>query len=77
MLVGKDTVNVLNSDLTVDKWKTTYKDDPKIGEEVLVDVYEGQVSIEKTDEQKYLGFVLSNKGNNMANINCMKKKYTH
>ena len=26
------------------------------------------------DEQKYLGFVLSNKGDNMVNINNMKKK---
>ena len=53
--------------------ETTHKDDPVIGGEVLEDTYEGQVSIEKTHEQKYLGFVLSNKGNNMANINCMKR----
>jgi hypothetical protein len=74
MLVGKDTENALDSDLTVDKWKSNHKDDPVIGGEVLEDTYEGQVSIEKTHEQKYLGFVVSNKGNNMANINCMKKK---
>ena len=30
--------------------------------------------IEQTDEQKYLGFMISSKGNNMANINQMKKK---
>ena len=74
MLVGKDTENALNSDLTVDKWKSTYKDDPVTGGEVVEDTYEGQVSIEQTNEQKYLGFVLSNKGDNMANINSMKKK---
>ena len=42
--------------------------------EQFIEKYEGQVFIEQTDEQKYLGFMLSNKGNNMANINQMKKK---
>ena len=34
----------------------------------------GQEAIEKTEEHMYLGFVLSSIGNNMANINSMKKK---
>ena len=32
------------------------------------------VTIERTDQQKYLGFVLSSKGDNMVNINQMKMK---
>ena len=40
----------------------------------LIETYEGRVEIEKTDNQKYLGFVLSCKGDNMVNINAMKKK---
>ena len=60
----------MNSNLTVDNWKVTHDE---VTEEI-VDTYEGQISVDKTDEQKYLGFVLSNKGNNMANINSLKKK---
>ena len=30
--------------------------------------------MDKTDEQKYLGFVISSKGNNMVNIKEMKTK---
>ena len=74
MLIGKDVENVLNSNLTVDKWSSTHRDIPELGTDELVDSYEGVISIDKTDEQKYLGFVLSNKGNNMVNINHMKEK---
>ena len=74
MLVGKDTANVLYSDLTVDKWSSVHMDTTESGVDELVDIYEGQVVISRTDEQKYLGFVLSSKGDNMVNINHMKKK---
>ena len=74
MLVGKDLDNVPNSNLTVDSWKVSHIDIPGIGGDELVENYEGQVPIEKTEEQKYLGFVLSSKGNNMVNINHMKMK---
>ena len=36
--------------------------------------YSGQTEIENVTEQKYLGFVLSNTGDNMANIREIKKK---
>jgi hypothetical protein len=40
--------------------------------------FQGQIPIEKTSEQKYLCFVLSSNGNNMANINALKKEiYWH
>ena len=74
MLIAKDKEHVLNSDLTVDKWKAVHNDESEPGEDTLVDIYEGQVPIEKSDEQKYLGFVLSSKGNNMVNISHVKKK---
>jgi hypothetical protein len=73
MHVGKSE-NVLNSHLTVDHWKVTYEDIPEVGQDVLLDSFEGLISINKTDKQKYLGFVLSNKGNNMMNISHMKNK---
>ena len=57
----------------MDKWKVSHKDTEN-GEVVLIEEFDGQVKIEKTEEQRYLGFVLSSKGNNMVNIEHMKKK---
>jgi hypothetical protein len=34
----------------VDKWRGERKDDGDAGKEILVDIYEGQVAIEKTQE---------------------------
>ena len=33
----------------------------------LVEKYEGEVMMEKIDEYKYLGFIISSKGDNMIN----------
>ena len=74
MLVGKDVTNVVNANLKVDKWIVKYKENIHTGEADLEEFYCGLTDIEQTDEQKYLGFVLSNTGNNMANIREMKKK---
>ena len=74
MLIGKDTQNVINGDLEVDNWKVEYVDNFDTGEVDLVETYFGKIPISKTEEEKYLGFVLSSKGNNMANINQIKKK---
>ena len=73
MLIGKNTENIINTKLFVDKWEVTYEESDT-GEEVLVETYVGQVPIEEVEEQRYLGFVLSSQGNNMVNINSMKKK---
>ena len=74
MLVGKNTENCLNSELEVDSWKAEYKDDLDTGELELVEKCEGKIPLEKTEEHKYLGFVLSSKGDNMANIRQLKQK---
>ena len=73
MLVGKDIENVINSELMVDSWEVDYKETDN-GEDDFIESYVGQVPIDKTDEQKYLGFIISSKGDNMANIREMKKK---
>ena len=39
-----------------------------------MDEYIGEIPIGETEEQKYLGFILSSKGDNMAKINAIKKK---
>ena len=74
MLVGKDTQNVLNNELSVDKWDVKYEDDKETGEVKLVETYCGLTAIEKTEEQTYLGFVLSSTGDNMANIRKIRNK---
>ena len=74
MLVGKNVKNVINSGLVVDEWSTEYTENIHTGEAELVEKYSGQTEIESVTEQKYLGFVLSNTGDNMANIREIKKK---
>jgi hypothetical protein len=66
--------NVINSELMVDEWSVKYEENFQTGEAELVEQYCGQTGIEETTKQKYLGFVLSNTGDNMANINVLKKK---
>ena len=74
MIVGKNIKNAINNELLVDGWKETFVDNIETGECDLVDEYIGEIPIGETEEQKYLGFILSSKGDNMANINAIKKK---
>ena len=74
MVIGKDTRDVLDSDLAVDSWDVEYVDNLDTGDYDLVETFVGQTPIEETDKHKYLGFVLSNIGDNMVNIKSMKDK---
>ena len=74
MFIGKKKEHFLDRELFVDKWKVEYKDNLETNEEELVETYEGLTPIGRTSEQKYLGFVISANGDNMANINAVKKK---
>ena len=74
MLVSKNRDAVINSHLTVDKWMVEHVQNQTTGESDLIERYEGRINIEKTDKQKYLGFVLSSTGDNMVNISAMKTK---
>ena len=58
MLVGKNCANVVQSDIFVDNWKIEYEDIPDTAETKLVETFCGQIPMMKTEEQKYLGFVL-------------------
>ena len=74
MLVGKNQEQVINNALVVDGWEETYVDNHETGGTDLVDNYIGEVPISETQEQKYLGFVLSSSGNNMVNITAIRNK---
>ena len=73
MLIGKNVEKVLNSDLYVDKWEVEHRDNFVTGDTDLVETYAGQVKMGKIVEQKCLGFILSSTGDNMANIQMLKK----
>ena len=68
LIVGKNLSNMINTKLSVDKWNVNYSEND------LVETYHGRVDIEQTDQVKYLGFILSNKGSNMPHIKEIKKK---
>ena len=74
MLVGKNLKNDINSGLHVDNWSVNNVENIQTGEAELVESYTGQTEIENVTEQKYLGFVLSSTGDNMANIREIKNK---
>ena len=69
----------------VDKWKLEYHENYDYNEanrnikqlennHEITETYDGEVEMEKTEKQKYLGFILSARGDNMDNINKMKNK---
>ena len=73
MVIGKDADKTIKNPLMVDQWRVDNdiltENDEEISEE-----YAGEVIMEHTEQQKYLGFILSSKGDNMKNINEMKNK---
>ena len=74
MLIGKKPEEVINNALFVDGWKEDYVENKETGEMDLVEQYIGDVELEQVKEQKYLGFVISSEGNNLANIKAMEQK---
>jgi hypothetical protein len=74
MLICKDGKSDLNSDIMVDSWVTSYEENIQTGEIKLIENFSGLTKIEQTRTQKYLGFIISSSGNNMANIDYIKKK---
>ena len=74
MFVGKRRNSFLDGQLFVDKWDVVFEDNPETGNEELIETHAGQTPIGNTQEQKYLGFVLSGRGDNMANIKAIRNK---
>ena len=67
MMIGKNPKHVLNSELSVDTWLLEQKENRETGNIELVETYTGPKEISNCSEQKYLGFVISSTGDNMAN----------
>ena len=66
MLIGKNKDVIINNQL--------HEENEYTGEADLKEIYSGKTLIERTEEYTYLGFVISNIGDNMANIRQLKNK---
>ena len=71
MPISKASESVLKSELLY-SWSVQYEDNSQTGDTNIVETHMGLTAIEKTNEQTYLGFVLSARGENMANIRNVK-----
>ena len=69
MLVGKTQENFHKNKLFVDCWDIKYDENEKI-----IDQFSGKQEMKPVNFDKYLGFVISNNGNNMKNIEAVKNK---
>ena len=74
LLVGKNIENIHKTPLTVDSWSVQHLEEKTTENSTLIEKYEGQVEIGFCEEQKYLGFVISSTGDNMANIRAVRNK---
>ena len=74
MVIGGDTRCGLGNDFTVDNWIVEHVTDTQTEETKLKESYDGKIPIDSVQQQKYLGFVISNSGDNLANIMNVKKK---
>ena len=74
MIVGKNLDSFQNAKLEVDNWIVKHEENKDTGDTDLVQIYDGKVEIEQTDEYTYLGFRISSKGDNMVNIRQVKIK---
>ena len=74
MIVGKCDSALKSQSLQVDHWTSKHVVNNTTGEQDLIETYEGKVNMERTEEYKYLGFIISSRGNNMANIRNIKNK---
>ena len=65
---------IVSANLSVDNWIVKHIKNKHTGETQLKETFAGKVEVEICTEQKYLGYVLSNKGDNMVNIKAIKCK---
>ena len=74
MLIGKNTERIFQKKLQVDQWKKEYRENDTTEGYEMIEYYMGQTEMKQTEEYKYLGFIISSKGDNMAHIKNMKNK---
>ena len=73
MHIGKQTEDFKCHPIFVGKWKEDDSNDVT-GEEEVNDIYLGKVEMEDTEEEKYLGDIISNDGRNLKDIKARVNK---
>ena len=68
IIIGKKVDIVRNNTIHVDGWKEDYIENEANGEIEMKEKYVGKIAIEDVQKQKYLGFDISSKGDNLENI---------
>ena len=58
MLIGKNSDQVIDNPIFVDKLKVEYLKVNQKGDKI-VETFNGEVEMEKADKQKYKGFIIS------------------
>ena len=58
----------------MDQWSVEHLQENNSEETCLKETFIGKIEMGQCDEQKYLGFVISNSNNNMANIKSVRNK---
>ena len=74
MHVGNKRIEEICPDLYVDGWRLKEVSDIQTGESDIFDEYEGMQQMDKVDEEKYLGDILSADGKNVKNITARCNK---
>ena len=74
--VGHTNSDYKCQDLSVDKWSEVEISNDVTGELEFKDIYDGVHIMEETDEEKYLGDVISTDGSNIKNIKARIAKGT-
>ena len=74
MLVGENIESIHRSKFFVDQWSVEHLQENNSEETCLKETFIGKIEMGQCDEQKYLGFVISNSNNNMANIKSVRNK---
>ena len=72
MHIGKKTSYC--PELQIDSWKVETKSEFEINKDELIDVFEGAIDMDDSDEERYLGDLITSDGSNKTNIHSRKAK---
>ena len=71
MNITRNPALSVENSLYIDHWTEEHNENDQ-----LIDTYQGKLKMKNVKEQKYLGFIISEDGSNMNNIDAMGKKAT-
>ena len=69
MHIGKDIKEFDKMDFYLDGWKLTEVEEVETGVTTTKETFDGEQEVDETENEKYLGQILSRDGSNTANIN--------